>query len=260
MNNNLFTVGASGRIKNLINLSKPMTYDCILNAVNNFEAKNGKVDTYSHSTTYDLVVNDKRYPPKAIFGLALSELINKDVLSSHFCGGDGSPCFITLERLGFPIILKNDDGDDEDYQTAISIRKPAKLPKGAIPLPNQGKKTRNNKWNRNPSIAKNAIENTDYKCEIDNSHLTFISRKTNHNYVEAHHLIPMEQQSEFKVSIDVPENILSLCPNCHKQFHHSSIESITGLLRVFYEIRKQALLSRKISVEFEQLTRYYAKP
>ena len=30
--------------------------------------------------------------------------------------------------------------------------------------------------------------------------------------MEAHHLIPMEFQDDFEHSIDVPENIISLCP------------------------------------------------
>jgi hypothetical protein len=64
---------------------------------------NQVVPSYSHSTTYDLIVEGKSYPPKAIFGLAMSKMLNTQVLSTHFSAGLDTPCFSALERLGFQI-------------------------------------------------------------------------------------------------------------------------------------------------------------
>ncbi|HHF2880473.1 DUF3427 domain-containing protein [Vibrio alginolyticus] len=104
----------SGRIARLITISKPLTATHINDAVSKFDSLDGQVDTYIRSTGYDLLVNGKRYPPKAIFGLALSNLLGEPVLSSHFTGGVGSDCFKVLERLGFDIVPKprpsNSDG------------------------------------------------------------------------------------------------------------------------------------------------------
>lgn len=94
---------------------------------------------------------------------------------------------------------------------------------------------KNGKWNRDPSVALRAIMETDYKCEVSN-HLTFISKTTNNPYVEAHHLIPLHTQDSFDYSLDVPANIVSLCPNCHRFLHHALLsEKIQILNRLYYE-------------------------
>ncbi|MEI8628382.1 hypothetical protein [Vibrio sp. M60_M70] len=104
----------AGRITRLITISKPLTTTHINDAVDVFDSLNGQIDSYLPSTGYDLLVNGKRYPPKTIFGLALSNLLGEPVLSSHFTGGAGSDCFKVLERLGFDIVPKprpsNGDG------------------------------------------------------------------------------------------------------------------------------------------------------
>ena len=84
-------------------------------------------------------------------------------------------------------------------------------------------------------MAFTALDNANFKCENDQDHETFISARTGNQFVEAHHLIPMEYQGEFTVSIDVPENIISLCPNCHRAFHNSIISNQEKLISKFYE-------------------------
>ncbi|MBY7900415.1 HNH endonuclease [Vibrio fluvialis] len=96
------------RIANLSSVAKPLTQEDILDAIAIFEAQNGDVESYSFSTEYDLLVDKKHYPPKAIFGLALSALTGENIKSHHFTGGVGSPCFKTLERLGFTIVPKSE--------------------------------------------------------------------------------------------------------------------------------------------------------
>jgi hypothetical protein len=49
-------------------------------------------------------------------------------------------------------------------------------------------------YKRDKYTSKRAIVLANYKCEVDNNHIYFTSRVTGENYVEAHHLIPMEYQ------------------------------------------------------------------
>lgn len=96
----------SGRIAKLHNLAKGLTRSHVLEAVTDFMSLNQEVTSYSHSTTYDLIVEGESYPPKAIFGLAMSKLLNTQVLSTHFSAGLDTPCFVALENLGFQITGK----------------------------------------------------------------------------------------------------------------------------------------------------------
>lgn len=104
--NSVVTFDSNGSIARLKSLAKPLTQSDIYSAVEQFIALDKDINTYSHSTTYDLIVDDEPYPPKAIFGLAMSELLGMEVQSTHFSAGLKSPCFSTLEKLGFEIRLK----------------------------------------------------------------------------------------------------------------------------------------------------------
>lgn len=75
------------------------------------------------------------------------------------------------------------------------------------------------------------------------SHPTFIRKKSDKKYTEPHHLIPMAFSDEFDVSLDVEENIVSLCSNCHNQIHYGKDADV--LLRKLYEERKDELLHCK---------------
>lgn len=112
-------------------------------------------------------------------------------------------------------------------------------------------------WERNPNIAFNALENSNFTCEVNSDHKTFLSHSTGKQYVEAHHLIPMEFQDLFESSIDVPENIISVCPNCHRAFHSSEIELRKLLISSLLESRKDGLKERGIEISIDKLFEYY---
>lgn len=141
------------------------------------------------------------------------------------------------------------------FQESIENTCIIKLPHGSILRPKRINSPSNLLWGRNPSIAKIALEEASYMCELDDSHQTFISKVTGKNFVEAHHLIPMEQQDNFDVSLDVPENILSLCPNCHRLFHHSN--NFKDVLKYFFLQREKGLNERGIFISFEELLKCY---
>ena len=74
-------------------------------------------------------------------------------------------------------------------------------------------------WPRSEK-AKQAIKQAEFKCEIDDTHETFVSEASRKNYMEAHHLIPLRMQHDFENSLDVVGNIVSICPNCHRLIHY----------------------------------------
>ncbi|MCC8253394.1 HNH endonuclease [Vibrio campbellii] len=96
----------SGSIARLKSMAEPLTQNDIRNAIKQYLKQDCVVKTYSDSTTYDLIVDGEPYPPKAIFGLAMSKLLGIEVKSTHFSAGLKSPCFTTFENLGFDIRSK----------------------------------------------------------------------------------------------------------------------------------------------------------
>ena len=109
---------------------------------------------------------------------------------------------------------------------------------------------------RDPQRAINALRHANYKCEFNETDKTFL-RKSGKPYTEPHHLIPISKYYEFNYSIDIPENIISLCSHCHNLLHYGRFEDKEPLLRKLYEARKNALKSAGIDLTWEQLESYY---
>ena len=100
-----------------------------------------------------------------------------------------------------------------------------------------------------------ALQNAEHKCEIDSAHRTFERRVDSLPYMESHHLIPMAAQGDFDVSIDVPENIVSLCSSCHNEIHYG--KGAARLIEQLYNSRVHLLEQCGIFVSLPQLLNYY---
>ncbi|MCY7498227.1 MULTISPECIES: hypothetical protein [Bacillus] len=112
-------------------------------------------------------------------------------------------------------------------------------------------------WPRNSKFAKAAIKKADFKCEIDNSHQTFLSETSKEPFMEAHHLVPMHMQHEFEVSLDRTCNIVSLCPTCHRRIHHANSKDKKLLLEHLFNSRQGELKLVGINIELEYLLNSY---
>ncbi len=108
---------------------------------------------------------------------------------------------------------------------------------------------------RNPQTAKNALSHAGYKCEWDPEHFTFIRRRSDVRYTEPHHLVPMSVQDRFQVSLDVEENIVSLCSTCHNHIHYG--KGADQLISALYAQRKDFLKSAGIDIALEELLSFY---
>ena len=110
---------------------------------------------------------------------------------------------------------------------------------------------------RDPQIAANALSNAKYKCEYDSSDKTFLRKKSGKPYTEPHHLIPISRYKDFSYSVDVEENIVSLCSHCHNLLHYGRQVDKEPILRKLYNDRIAGLSSSGLYLTFEQLVSYY---
>jgi len=143
---------------------------------------------------------------------------------------------------------------EEEFQQAIQGGKKKVLPKGPVKKNKKINASSSPAWIRDPEISAAALEYAEHQCENDLTHKTFISEKSNKQFVEAHHLLHMEYQDEFEFSIDVTENIVSLCPNCHRAFHNAESKTRQQLIKKFLNIRITGLNERGITASTEELS------
>lgn len=144
-----------------------------------------------------------------------------------------------------------------NYQEEIQDAKYIELQKGPLKKPTKIFNKKGGTYPRNKNIAFNALQNAMFKCEVNHKHETFIAKKTGKSYVEAHHLIPMKFQDDYNVSIDVPENIISLCPNCHRAFHSAQNDLKKKILQFFINKRQILLKERKVFINEQELFEMY---
>ena len=109
-------------------------------------------------------------------------------------------------------------------------------------------------FKRNQEKAKKSIVLANYKCDLDQSHVSFIS-KNGKPYMEAHHLVPLSTQDYFDYSLDVDANIVCLCPNCHRKLHYG--ENIKDDLRKLFNDRAKHLKQSGIDISFEEMVELY---
>lgn len=162
-----------------------------------------------------------------------------------------------------PGSLSEEDLKDLAFQKSVANGTRATLKEGPIDIPppdiSTGSESVSSRYPRNSDIAKTALEDAHYLCSVDPEHLSFISRITNTNFVEAHHLIPMSAQDGINIeySLDVPENIFSLCPTCHRAVHHATPKAKREIIEKLYSLARVGLKSRGILISLEDLLLIY---
>ncbi len=148
---------------------------------------------------------------------------------------------IGLMKTGIDI-LDGDEKEDAIIQKKIiesegySVQSEIDAANNRIP---ELKKNSSHRYTTNARLAKTVIKNSGYICEIDSNHKSFLNKNGN-QYMEAHHLVPMSSQKEFlPINIDREENIVSICPTCHKAIHYGNQEEKKIRLFKLYEKNMQ---------------------
>lgn len=89
---------------------------------------------------------------------------------------------------------------------------------------------------------------------FDENHITFPT-KTHHNFVECHHIIPLSLSDSFSENLDCINNIIPLCPNCHKAIHLSNSAFKEPLISRIYN--ESELTNSFTNITFDDLKEIY---
>ncbi len=126
--------------------------------------------------------------------------------------------------------------------------------------------SKSNRYETDKDISLKALQLVDFKCEyaslMNETHLTFECRaanKTNKQYLEAHHLIPMKAQVDYlPINIDRLENVVGLCPICHTAIHYGTKEEVMKIITPLYNARIDSLNKIGIFITLDELvSKYY---
>ena len=115
---------------------------------------------------------------------------------------------------------------------------------------------------KNPSISSKAVAASRYKCAYNPTHHTFL-KSNGIQYMEGHHLIPCtpgnseKYWKRFGRNIDCIENIVSLCPTCHRRIHYGSVAERTEIIDKLYEVQADKLKVAGLSISLDELRKLY---
>lgn len=115
---------------------------------------------------------------------------------------------------------------------------------------------------KNPRMAKLSLARARYMCAVDAEHITFTTNK-GVPYMEGHHLIPCTYTNarhywaSFQRNIDSPDNIICLCPTCHRKIHYASAEEKRQMLAQLYNTYQERLFAVGVQISLEDLYKLY---
>jgi 5-methylcytosine-specific restriction protein A len=107
------------------------------------------------------------------------------------------------------------------------------------------KKVAQERYKRDARLIAEAKERDGFYCVLSKEHKTFLSK--GQNYVEGHHIIPMFQQKNYLFNLDDVDNIISLCPNCHREIHSSDDKK--DILTQVYKKNQRYMKNNGVSVD-----------
>ena len=109
---------------------------------------------------------------------------------------------------------------------------------------------------RNAELVDKVLKISKYECQINQKHKTFIDRRTNQSYMEVHHIIPLRWSKKLDVDLDIIENMICLCPRCHRAVHYSSEATMRKLLYTILSIKDSDLSVIDKDINIEKLLNY----
>jgi hypothetical protein len=129
-------------------------------------------------------------------------------------------------------------------------------------LPEKGLDTTGRKrYKTQKKIRDTVLANCNYLCNCNDLKHFYFEATNFQNYVECHHIIPMNRQEEYwftkNVNLDIPQNIVALCPNCHSQIHLGSRSARLKIISELYVRNKAQLLSFDPDLTLSLLASYY---
>ena len=124
------------------------------------------------------------------------------------------------------------------------------------------------RYKTDPKLRNTALVKSAHTCELGKAkgeyHKTFTARRTDHDYMEVHHLVPIHAQEHEKlikedklISLDQISNLVVLCPNCHRRIHYGSSEAVSRDVSILYSLRQNDLLDQSITINEDDLFELY---
>jgi predicted HNH restriction endonuclease len=189
------------------------------------------VDANRNSVYYDLILNDKPYPPKYVISLAAKYATGREFSSSGFNAVEAKNYFLCR---GYTVIDRRDNAKkiiivDEDDES--------KFPEGRERYRQHRSLERDGTITRRAK-AKRLDEKGKLECEVCSFDFTQKYGELGEGFIEAHHKKPVSTL-QGKETTKIADLAL-VCSNCHRMLHRGKkLFSIPELKRIYLKMDNQ---------------------
>jgi len=179
--------------------------------------KEGTFENFRQSLSYDVIIEGKPYPPKAICSIAHMLATGKAVNSIDFAGAKDGIWHKRLKELGFNIVPKY---NETVFQHAVYMSLNSSREKRIAEINKQYDAPPKTitiqviRYIRNPHVVAERLFLAEGNCENCKKPAPFLRSSNQTPFLEVHHKIPLSQGG-----YDILENTVALCPNCHREMH-----------------------------------------
>lgn len=168
----------------------------------------GTPHAFAESTGYDVVHEGKRYPPKAVIGVAAEVLTSIALDPYSFKGGLGSKCFRVLTQNGFTVIAK---GESDAFPDEINEPHTEGL----------SRTVEVNRYERDPRARRECIRHYGPVCQVCGIDFAKAYGVIGDGFIHVHHLVPLASIG-MQYIVKPITDLRPVCPNCHAMLHRKS--------------------------------------
>lgn len=171
--------------------------------------------TFGKSRGYDVLADDgSRLAPKAVFGLAASDVFGFEVGPDHFKGGPGTRCFKAIDLAGFVILPK---GAETPTREVLSDPEDRKWVEGQPHLKLHLSRERASGLARAKKKEFARLHERLYCEECGLQPDEIYGTEFGNACIEVHHKTPLHERStESETTLD---DLMCVCANCHRILH-----------------------------------------
>ena len=172
---------------------------------------------FHNSHSYDVIIEGKPYPPKAISSKAYEIATGVKILPSEFFGARKGRWNNLLEKLGFQIVEKGSYASIADrVSSSLKLSQNTRLKKIAEEGLSKPKAftVKVKRYPRSPYVVAERLYLADGRCEKCKKKAPFLRQSDGTPFLEVHHVKPLSVGGT-----DTVDNTQALCPNCHSEVH-----------------------------------------
>jgi 5-methylcytosine-specific restriction enzyme A len=158
---------------------------------------------FGDSTKYDLVHSRRRYPSKAVLGVAAEPHFGRQLRTDDFSASDAFPI---LRMLGFQVVLK-ESLQRVDYPDEVGAASEGSKQTVTV-----------NRYERDPTNREACLVHHGTRCIVCDFDFGLMYGAEAAGYIHVHHLRPLSEMGVEHL-VDPIKDLVPMCPNCHAAVH-----------------------------------------